>query len=297
VDRQGRPVALDPGWQANINTLALSADGRRLAVSIAAEGRTDLWVKQLDAGPLTRLTFSGTLNYRAAWESGGRSLTYTSDQDGQSHLYRIRADGSGKPERIMPEDTAQIDESLWSPDGRWLVYRAGVVDGTRNIFARRVGADTTRLAIAARVFDEYMPTLSPDGRWIAYVSVESGHEEVYVRPFPDVERARWQVSTSGGSHPVWAHSGRELFYVTATDSLVAVDVAGTRDFAAAARRGLFSTRSFLIQPFHQGLAVTPDDRAFIMLQRAVPSGSQAADLTVILNWFSEVLTKMAGTGR
>ncbi|HEY6061611.1 MAG TPA: protein kinase, partial [Gemmatimonadales bacterium] len=131
VDRQGRPVVLDPDWQANINTLALSADGRRLAVSIAAEGRTDLWVKQLDAGPLTRVTFSGTLNYRAAWEPGGRSLSYTSDQDALSHLYRIRADGSGKPERLLPEDTAQIDESLWSPDGRWLVYRAGVVDGTR----------------------------------------------------------------------------------------------------------------------------------------------------------------------
>ncbi|MGE5759779.1 MAG: protein kinase domain-containing protein, partial [Gemmatimonadota bacterium] len=272
VDRQGRPVLLDPAWRANINTLALSADGRRLAVSIAAEGRTDLWVKQLDAGPLTRLTFSGTLNYRAAWEPGGRSLTYTSDQDGQSHLYRIRADGSGKPERIMPEDTAQIDESLWSPDGRWLVYRAGVVDGTRNIFARRVGTDTVRLTIAARVFDEYMPALSPDGRWIAYVSVESGHEEVYVRPFPDVERARWQVSTSGGAQPLWAHSGRELFYVTATDSLVAVDVRGTPDFATGARRGIFSTRSFLLQPFHQGLAVAPDDRAFIMLQRAVTTG-------------------------
>jgi eukaryotic-like serine/threonine-protein kinase len=297
VDRQGRPVVLDPDWRANINTLALSADGRRLAVSIAAEGRTDLWVKQLAAGPLTRLTFSGTLNYRAAWEPDGRSLSYTSDQDALSHLYRIRADGSGKPQRLMPEDTAQIDESLWSPDGRWLVYRAGVVDGTRSIFARRLGADTARLTIAARVFDEYMPTLSPDGRWIAYVSVESGHEEVYVRPFPDVERARWQVSTSGGSQPLWAHSGRELFYVTATDSLVAVNVAGTRDFAAGARRGLFSTQSFLIQPFHQGLAVTPDDRAFIMLQRAVPTGSQAADLTVVLNWFTEVRTKTAGAGK
>ena len=297
VDRQGRPVVLDPDWRANINTLALSADGRRLAVSIAAEGRTDLWVKQLDAGPLTRLTFSGTLNYRAAWEPDGRSLTYTSDQDALSHLYRIRADGSGKPERLMPEDTSQIDESLWSPDGRWLVYRAGVVDGTRSIFARRVGADTARLAIAARRFDEYMPTLSPDGRWIAYVSVESGHEEVYVRPFPDVERARWQVSPAGGAQPVWAHSGRELFYVTATDSLVAVDVAGTRDFAAGARRALFSTRSFLIQPYHAGLAVTPDDRAFIMLQRAVAIGSQAADLTVVLNWFSEVRTKTAGAGK
>ena len=297
VDRQGRPVVLDPDWRANINTLALSGDGRRLAVSIAAEGRTDLWVKQLDAGPLTRLTFSGTLNYRAAWEPGGRSLTYTSDQDAQSHLYRIRADGSGKPERIMPEDTAQIDESLWSPDGRWLVYRAGVVDGTRSIFARRLGADTARLTIAARAFDEYMPTLSPDGRWIAYVSVESGHEEVYVRPFPDVGRARWQVSTAGGAQPLWAHSGRELFYVAATDTLVAVDVTGAPDFAAGTRRALFSTRSFLIQPFHQGLAVTPDDRAFIMLQRAVATGSQAADLTVILNWFSEVRTKLAGVGK
>ena len=187
-------------------------------------------------------------------------------------------------------------QGMGSRNGR-VVYRAGVVDGTRSIFARRLGADTARLTIAARRFDEYMPTLSPDGRWIAYVSVESGHEEVYVRPFPDVERARWQVSPAGGAQPVWAHSGRELFYVTATDSLVAVDVAGTRDFAAGARRALFSTRSFLIQPYHAGLAVTPDDRAFIMLQRAVAIGSEAADLTVVLNWSSEVRTKTAGAGK
>ena len=293
VDRQGRPTVLDPDWRANINTLALSPDGRRLAVSIAGEGRTDLWVKQLDAGPLTRLTFSGTLNYRPAWERGGRSLSFTSDQDGMSHLYRIRADGSGKPERLMPGDTSQIDESLWSPDGRWLVYRAGVVDGTRNIFARRAAGDSGAVTISARVFDEYMPTLSPDGRWIAYVSVESGHEEVYVRPFPDVERARWQVSTAGGSQPVWAHSGRELFYVAASDSVVAVDVSGTPDFATGAGRELFSTRSFLLQPFHQGLTVTPDDRAFIMLQPAGTSAGQASRLTVVLNWFDEVGAKMA----
>jgi eukaryotic-like serine/threonine-protein kinase len=99
------------------------------------------------------------------------------------------------------------------------------------------------------------------------------------------------------TEPVWAHGGRELLYVTATDSLVAVDVTGTPAFTTGARRGLFSTRGFLIQPFHQGFAITPDDRSFIMLQPAGTTGPQATDLTVVLNWLEEVRAKMAGARR
>jgi Tol biopolymer transport system component len=295
VDRAGQVTVVDPSWRANISSLALSPDGRRLALSIQSGGRSDIWVKQLDAGPLTRLTFDGTLNYRAAWRPDGRSLAFTSDRDsGLSLLYIVRADGSGRPERLLVGDSFQIDESVWSRDGRWLLYRAGTSDGTRDIYARAIGTDTTRVTVSAGTFDEYMPALSPDGRWVAYVSIESGHEEVYVRPFPQTDRARWQVSPSGGAHPVWAHSGRELLYVSATDSMMSVPIPAGPDFHPGAPTALFSTRPFLIAPFHQNFAITPDDRKFIMLQRAGSGEARFTNLTVVLNWFAEVESEMRG---
>jgi serine/threonine-protein kinase len=289
VDRQGKSTAVDPNWTVAFSSLALSPDGRQLAVSVLTGADNQIWVKQLDAGPLTRLTFDGTLNYRAAWRPDGRTLSYTSNRDRSfSYLYQLRADGSSKPERIFPGDTAQVDEALWSRDGRWLIYRTGVSAGFRDIYARQLSGDTARVTISNGPYDEYMPALSPDGRWISYVSVESGQEEVYVRPFPGTDRARWQVSTDGGNSPVWSRYGRELFYVNRADSLVAVPVTGTPDFHAGAGRALFSTAPYVILPLHRSFEIGPDDRSFIMLQRSGTSGAEASRLTVVLNWFEEV---------
>jgi len=146
--------------------------------------------------------------------------------------------------------------------------------------------------VSAGTFDEYAPALSPDGRWVAYVSVESGQEEVYVRPFPDTDRARWQVSASGGATPVWTHSGRELLYVSASDSMISVPIPDGADFHSGTPTALFSTRPFFIGPFHQSFVIMPDDRDFIMVRRAASDAPNAANLTVVLNWFAEVDAKM-----
>jgi serine/threonine-protein kinase len=174
------------------------------------------------------------------------------------------------------------------------VYRSGVSASFRDIYARSLSGDTGRVTVAAGPFDEYMPALSPDGRWIAYVSVESGREEVYVRPFPGTDRARWQVSTAGGTAPAWSHSGRELFYVSRSDSLVAVSASGAEDFEIGPPRTLFSTARFVLLPFHRSYEAAPDDRSFIMLERAGMAGAEAHRLTVVLGWFGEVLTKVTG---
>jgi serine/threonine-protein kinase len=293
VDRLGKSTILDPDWRVTLNSMSLSPDGKRLAVGLATSSLSQLWVKQLDAGALTRLTFDGSLNYRAAWRPGGRTLSYTSNRDRElSYLYQIRADGSSKPERLLPGDTAQVDESEWSRDGRWLVYRTGVSAGFRDIYARQFSGDTTRITVAAGPFDEYMAALSPDGHWIAYVSIESGREEVYVRPFPATDRARWQLSAAGGSAPAWSHSGREIFYVDQFDSLVVVAVGGIPDFKAGTPRPLFSTRPYLLLPYHRNYDVTPDDRSFVMLQKGGTTGAENNRLTVVLNWFTEVEAKL-----
>jgi eukaryotic-like serine/threonine-protein kinase len=291
VTRDGLATTVDSAWRGSINSMALSPDGSRLAVSVVAGGRTDVWIKQLDTGPLTRLTFDGTLNYRAAWRPDGRTLSFTSDRTGLSYLYTIRADGSSKPERFMPQDTMEVDEAQWSADGRWLVYRTGVTDNLRDIYARRTDADTATITISASKFDEYAPALSPDGRWVAYVSIESGHEEVYVRPFPNTGDARWQVSTEGGAAPAWSHSGKELFYITADAYLRSVAVVGGQDFRPGAHQDLFSVKGLSCSPFHTCYAVTPDDRGFIMLQPW--SGSTRTPgtfLELTLNWTDELIT-------
>jgi serine/threonine-protein kinase len=292
VDRSGRSRILDPTWESRFSSVSLSPDGRRLAVSLnEVTGGTGgmLWVKQLDAGPLTRLTFDGGINYRAAWMPDGRTLSFSSDRTGPgTFLYKMRADGSGQPERLFPGDPAQVDEADWSRDGQWLAYRTGTVPGVRDVYARRLTGDSTPFPVSAGPADEYMPAISPDGRWIAYASLESGREEIYVRPFPDVTRARWQVTPTGGTNPVWAHSGRELFYVAPGDTLMAAAVAAGTDFNVTSRKALFSTVPFAFQPWHQSFGVRPGDQSFVLLRRSDAVDPVHRRLNVVLNWFTEL---------
>jgi eukaryotic-like serine/threonine-protein kinase len=295
VDRAGHARVLDPGWKGRFISANPSPDGQRIAVSTLEGAGSTLWVKQLDTGPLTRLTFTtGVTNYRGAWFPDGRTLSYSSDVKGSTHLYRIRADGSDKPERLFPADSAQIDEASWSSDGRWLAYRTGTVPGLRDVYLRRAAGDGPPIPVAAGQADEYMPAMSPDGRWVAYVSIESGREEVYVRPVPDVDRARWQVSSAGGTSPVWGSSSRELYYVTRGDTMVAATVGGTTEFQITAREPLFGTASFTFTPWHQGFGVRPGGRSFVMLRRTDESaGPEARRLAVVLNWFTDVRARLA----
>jgi Tol biopolymer transport system component len=296
VDRAGKSRVLDPGWKGRFVSADAAPDGRRVAVATLEGAGSTLWVKQLDAGPLTRLTFTtGPINYRAGWMPDGRTLSYSSDAQGSgTHLFRIRADGSDRPERLFPTDTAQVDEASWSRDGQWLGYRTGTVPGIRDVYLRRVAGDNKPIAVAASQADEYMPAISPDGRWIAYVSVESGQEEVYVRPVPQVDRARWQVSPAGGTSPVWAQSGKELFYLARSDSLMAASVRGTPDFQVTGQQALFGTRPFAFTLWHQSFGVRPGDRSFIMLLRsAEASGPETKRLVVVLNWFTDIRARLA----
>ena len=285
VDRRGVANPIDSTWEGVFSYSALSPDGTRLAITLVQEERQGLWVKQLDRGPVTRLTFEGAVNYRPRWLENGRDIAFISDQAGPSLPYVVRADGSGKPEPLAVPDSAQIDEIEFAPGGRWTVYRRGTVNGARRLAMFRPGVDSTPTEISSGRFDEYAPTVSPDGRWLAYVSVESGREEVYVRPFPDISRARWQLSTSGGSSPVWSPGGRELFFVSATDQLMSVDVAAGADFRTSAPRALFAVTPFLMAPYHQSFNISPDGHYFIFAQPVNASASEEY-ATVLLDWLA-----------
>ena len=182
VERDGTAREIDPSWRIqgrqNWTSLALSPDESRLAVSIPdSDGAYDLWVKQLDTGPLIRLTFEGALNYRASWSVDGQSLTFVSDRDGPSHdVVTKRADGSGTAELVLDRERL-IREGSYSPDETWLVFREGP-GAQGDISALRPGVDTVPMPLVVTEFGERSPTLSPNGRWLAYVSSESGRQEV-----------------------------------------------------------------------------------------------------------------------
>ncbi len=276
VTRDGVEEEIDPGWVGDFATVALSPDGRQLAVSIVEGNEEQLWVKQLPGGPLTKLTFDGTLNYRPDWTPDGRFVMFVSDRMRNLTLHRKRADGSAQAELVL-EYALPIWNFSQSRNGEWLVFRTT----PRDLFALSPDGDT--LTLVASPFNERIPKLSPDGRWLAYSSDESGRQEIYVRPFPNTGDAKWQVSTNGGYFPMWAHSGGELFYRTAQREMIAVEVLPGPTFAMGERHVLF-TGAYRIGPGSYDIA--SDDQRFVMMRsRGV---GQASELIVVENFFEEL---------
>ncbi len=287
VTRDGSSVPVDSAWKGRMFSLSLSPDGTRLAVTTMREsGGLEVWVKVLARGPLARLAFDGLVSYRPAWAPDGRAVTYISDIAGGNKLLERLADGSGSA-TVLAQMPRGIDEGFRSRDGRWLILRVGV-GGGRDIYGLRPGIDSAPVALIATEFQEHSPSLSPDGHWLAYVSNESGRHEVYVRPFPNVAAAKWQVSTSGGSEPLWANSGRELFFKNRNSELVAVSVQTRPAFRILISQPLFSVRGYYTETLHTSYAVSPDDRSFIFVRRL---GTDEGRVVLVLNWFEELKSK------
>ena len=194
VERDGTAREIDPAWRTqgtpNFSSLALSPNEDRFAISIPPfEGTYDLWVKQLDTGPLSRLTFEGTQNHRATWSPNGESLRFLSNRAGNLDLWTKRADGSGTAELVLDRD-GSIWEALYSSDGTWLVFRVGAFQAG-DIYAIRPGVDSVAVPLEVMEFQELSISLSPNDRWLAYVSNNTGRDEVYVRPFPPMLGRAW----------------------------------------------------------------------------------------------------------
>ena len=285
VDRAGRAQPVDPEWSELFSGLALSPDGTRLALSKYVAGRDEVWLKTLDQGPLSRLSFGGPISFRPSWSPDGRSIIFVSDRDAASPagVYRISATGGGEAE-LMYSTTAPVDQAEFSRDGRWLLYRTGA-GGGRDVYAVRLGANEPPIPIAVSEFEERAPAFSPDSRFVAYVSDESGRPEVYVRPFPDPSAAKWLVSNRGGREPRWSASGRELFYRSDAGELVAIRLAPGPEFAIAEESVLFSTLEFVSADMHHMYEVLPGDNGFLFARL---EGRTSGRLVVVQNWRSAV---------
>jgi serine/threonine-protein kinase len=295
VDRAGREAPQDMGGPLTLTSIgnggwAISPDGRRLAIGLGGTPGEAIWVKELPAGPMSRVTLDSAASFRPRWLSGGRALSYVATTSDGLLLRRVAADGTGGTE-LLARNARGLYEGAVSADGRWIVARTsgGIGRQGRDIIGFRVG-DTTAVPLMANpTADESAFALSPDGRWIAYESDETGRREVYVRPFPNTNGGKWQASTSGGMAPVWARNGRELFFVDAARRMTAASVAGGSEPRFGERRALFtlSPDDYLDDnTYYAPFDVGPDGR-FIMARR-VRSETEAPPLIVVENWFTEL---------
>jgi serine/threonine-protein kinase len=287
VDRSGRSEAIDTSLSGALVDVALSPDGRRLAVTRNDNDGRNVWVKELDHGPMSRLSLSAPPNISVGWTPDGRSVLYvTQAAGGQRAVVVRRADGSAPAESLLagPRDIISAAESR---DGQWIVYtNAGGLSTGRDVFARRLRGDTTLVAIAAGPAREESPRLSPDGRWVAYLSNESGRSEVYVRPFPNTAASRTQVSVDGGYEPLWSPNGRELFYSNEDGTLFVARVESSPAFRVVARNRLFDRTPYNYNS-DGALAydIAPDGRHFIMMREGQVSAMQ---LILVLNFFADL---------
>jgi serine/threonine-protein kinase len=293
VDQQGEATRIDTSWSGPFNSFALSRDGRRMAVGTGTTGGgLSIYLKQLDRGAFTRLSFGGQ-DRRPTWSPDGRTVAFIRDSLNGGGVYGIAADGSGG-ERTLARIDRPIQEVTWSPDGTWLVVRTdNGTAGAGDLVGVRTSGDTTPVPLVASKFTEMHPALSPDGRWLAYISDESGGNEVYVRPFPETTQGRWQVSNGGGTSPAWSPDGRELFFIDNANRMVAADLRTSAGFEVTGLRPLFEIRGYNLDVFHQSFAVTADGKSFILL-RQQSSGATGAKPTIIQvqHWFADLAARL-----
>ncbi len=303
MSRSGVATPVDPGWafdRGNVNSgWSLSPDDTRLALRARTEAGHDIWIKELDDGPLSRLTFGESEDRMPRWTPDGRTVTFVSNRGGDWDVWSKAADGTGDAVSVV--DTEDFfAQGFYGPAGEWVILRTGGtggLSGGRNIMAIRPGVDSVPLPLLASDVDEAGPALSPDGRWLAYGSDETGRYEIFVRPFPDVDAGKWQVSAEGGHGALWSHTGDELFFVNNSGEMMAAQVETASGFRVRERQTLFAIprgyESRAVSDFIVGLFdITSDDERFLMVRRFTDSDEASNEFIIVQNFFEEVRARI-----
>jgi Tol biopolymer transport system component len=307
VDRIGR-VAPAIETRGGYEYPAFSPDGRQVAVMIATETGSDIWIVDLERGTRARFTVDGTSAF-PVWAPDGSRIAFQSTAPGLRNLFWKPLDGSSDAQPFLNSaDTAGAPTwpntgtdllpgtlptlsgagpqfpTSWSPDGSTLAFHERKPSGERDIWVVTAGGDP--VPFLRTPFDEQSPRFSPDGKWLAYVSDESGRNDVYVQPFPG-PGPKWLVSTDGGVDPVWSRDSRELFY-RRDDQMMTVPVALKGEFSAGRPQRLFDMR-FDAGDNGPTYDVSRDGSWFVMSRSE--QGPAAGELHIVLNWFSEVAAR------
>ncbi len=281
-DRQGKSIS-PVGPPGDYNNLALSPDGKRVATTRVIDGNSDIWVIDVARGLPVRFTFGASTDDDPAWSSDGSSILFTSDKDGAPRrIYRKIASGAGNEEPIGDAVGVNDGGIDWSADGKNVIYEKIGEKTAGDLWIMPVTGEAKPFLLLQSEFAEFQGHFSPDGRWFAYVSDESGRPEVYVQSFPHAG-GKWQVSTGGGAQPHWRRDGKELFYISADRKLMAVSVKLDGGFESGAPSPLFTTQvSGFASPDRYD--VSPDGQRFL-INSAVGETSKTP-INVVLNWTS-----------
>ena len=282
VDRSGHERPIAAPVRAYVNP-RLSPDGRRVAANII-EQETQAWLYDLATETLNRFSFGGNFNGYALWTPDGKHITFQSSKEGPVNIFWQLADSTDGLERLTTSEYTNTPTS-WSRDGQLLAFNEINPTTRYDIWVLRL-TDRKAQPILQTPFNESAARFSPDGRWLAYTSDESGHYEIYVQPYPG-PGGKWQVSTEGGTEPVWNPNGRELFYRTG-DKMMAVDISTQPSFAAAKPRVLFAGPYMATPGTLPNYDVSLDGQRFLMLKRSEAGEAAPTQIVVVLNWFEEL---------
>ena len=288
VDRMGKeePVGTPPRAYEHPR---LSPDGTRVAI-YSADQENDIWIWDLGRATLTRLTFDPGQDKFPLWTPNGRRIIFSSNRGiGQPNLWSQAADGTGAAERLTTNSHAQFLNGI-TPDGTAVLYNETTETMGRDLLKVELDGSHRVTPLLQTKFDERNGVVSPDGRWLAYESDNSGSFEIYVRPFPNVGGGQWQVSTAGGRQPLWARSGKELFYIGADGTLLRVPVeASGGTWHAGAPVKLLEGRYYTGTGSGRAYDVSPDGRRFLMIKGpATDAGAAPPALIVVQHWDEEL---------
>jgi dipeptidyl aminopeptidase/acylaminoacyl peptidase len=282
VDRSGTERLVDSTLKGNYSTVALSPNGSRIALAQSATGGGQIvTVRDLATGASSQISQELLDADRPVWSPDGRFVGFLATRGIRRTAWIRRADGSDSARALVP-GSSQHDEVWFEKTGRFTLFRSvGAEEGTRYLTVMENGVDTVPRVLLRARFDNFAPALSPDGRWLAYVSSESGNSQVYVRPFPNVDAAMFTISAAGGLEPLWRRDGAELFFRNPQGDMFAVSIGSGPEFEASAPRLLFSRPDLRIQEYFRSYDVHPDGRRFLMLSTGE---SKASSFKVIFNW-------------
>jgi serine/threonine protein kinase/WD40 repeat protein len=289
VDRDGQVLGPIGQPQHGIADVALSRDGSRVGVSALEDGNADIWIHDVERGTKIRVTTHPDFDFEPTFSPAGDEVAFASDRNGTTDIFIKATDGSGQIRSLATGGESDEGVPDWSRDGEYIVY---FVDGPGASFDLGYLSltDNAKPALLLQTpSHENEPAISPDSRYVAYTSNESGRYEVYVSPFPEGS-GRWVVSVNGGMHPKWNGRGDELFYKEA-DALLVVTVDTRSEFEAGVPQKLFDGDKVDIRlyddhsPINPVYDVTADGQKFVMLESLE---EETSSLVVVLNWFEEL---------
>jgi eukaryotic-like serine/threonine-protein kinase len=293
VDRTGKEAPVDAPPRAYLHP-RLSPDGTRVVLA-SGDQENDIWIWDLRRAMLTRLTLDPGTDWFPVWTADGRRIIFSSNRGGQPNLWWQAADGTGVAERLTTSSNGQWATGI-TPDGTAVVFHELTPTTGRDLLQLALDGTRRVTPLLQTKFDERNGIVSPDGRWLAYDSNSSGSFEIYVRPFPNVGGGQWQVSTAGGRQPLWARSGKEVFYVGADGALLRVPVE-----ASGATWNAGAPMKLLGRRYHNGsdtgrtYDVSPDGQRFLMIKAPETDAGAAPPALIVVQHWDEELKRLVPT--